>query len=351
MFFYFPLLAKDLAAWYEKEVVIMSKNIIVFDIGGTWFRSGICLGKNKIQDVLKRPSINYKSFPQKTVRQLQEDLILYISEQVIRLRKKNSDKKLTNIAISMGGALNAHTGFILNSGPLWGPKSLPFDLVARLKDCLPQYKISIINDVSAALLREVGEINVKKYKKTMLITIGTGIACRVYDSKRGTIPVDRTHGLQGEIGHLPIKFTFNSKPVNFECDCGGKNHLNAFCSGRGINKIFQKFSGENYNFDNFILGVKTNDKIAKDILRSVTKPIAELLLTVFTVDPEIERVVLTGGVVHSLGKFYKDSLIEALEKQGMYQITYREPDFFKKRICLGKKDDLSGLLGAALSLS
>ena len=325
----------------------MNKDIIVFDIGGTWFRSGIYT-KKRLISLTKEPAINFKNTSFKNNQELQKKLVTYINKQVTLLRRIHPKKELYTIGISMGAALNAHTGYILNSGPLWGPTSAPFDLIKILSENIPNTSIHIINDVSAALLREVGEIGNKSFSKVMLITVSTGIACRIFDMDKGIIPVDKIHGIQGEIGHLPIRFTYKRKDITLVCDCGSKNHLNAFSSGRGIEKLIQ-LEKKSASFSDLVKDLEQDRKFAKKIVDVVTKPIAELLLIIFTINPEIEKVIFTGGVTHSLKKHYLSSILYHLDKIGMYQVTIKDRNFFKKRIFIGRDDDKSGLIGAALN--
>lgn len=330
-------------------MISSNKDVIVFDIGGTWFRNGIYTKEGKLVCVSKQPAKNYKNTKFKTMQELQGKLITYIKEEVYRLRKAFPQRNLFHVAISMGAALNAHTGYIFNSGPLWGPNCLPFDMHSELTRVIPDIHISVINDVSAALLREVTQIKNTSFSKIMLITVSTGIACRIFEVQKGIIPVDRVYGLQGEIGHLPIRFTYNHKDFALSCDCGGENHLNAFCSGRGIEKVLRLVGKKGSSFSDFMQAVQKGDKVAISILHSVTKPLAKLLLVAFTLDPEIEKVIFTGGVIHTLGKHYMQSLLHQLNETGMYQITNQEPKFFEKRLFIGNDDDKSSLIGAALS--
>lgn len=329
----------------------MDKNIIVFDIGGTWFRSGIYTKERKLTYISKQPAKNYKNTDYKTIHELQEKLVSYIREEADRLKKALPQKNLSHIAIAMGAALNAHTGQILNSGPLWGPNCLPFDLRNKLTQAIPNMNIYIVNDVTAALLREVMELKNKSLSKIMLITVSTGIACRTFDIQKRTIPIDRVYGIQGEIGHIPIRFTYNFKDISFRCDCGGENHLNAFCSGRGIEKVLRLVWKKDISFNYFIQAVQKGNKLAVSILDASIKPLAELLLVTFTLDPEVEKVILTGGVIHALRRHYIKSLLHQLNDIGMYQITNKDPKFFEKRLFLGKDDDKSCLIGAAISIN
>lgn len=325
-----------------------NKNIIVFDIGGTWFRSGIYTNEGKLIFVAKQPAKNYKNTKYRSIEDLQNQFVQYLQDEVNRLIRKFNDKKIEGISISMGAALNAHNGFIFNSGPLWGPDCLPFDLHKKLKGVFKGLRVLIINDVSAALLREVENKKNKSFSKIMIITVSTGIACRIFDLQQKAIPIDKVYGLQGEIGHITINFTFNNRRLNLLCDCGGKNHINAFCSGRGIEKVIKLVWRKNATVDDFFSSIKNGKKSALKVLDSITKPLADLLLVAFTLDPLVDKVILTGGVTNSLGDCYLQSVLSNLNKTGIYQISSRDNRFFEKRIKLGHEDDNSCLIGAAL---
>lgn len=338
--------------------------VIVFDIGGTWFRSGLFSSDNKLSLVSKSKAINYKNTLHKKVVDLQEALVDYILDKVKDIQKKRPNLDVNVVSISMGAALNAHNGLILNSGPLWGPECMPFNLLSSLKKRNSIIRWNIVNDISASLLRNVSFDN-EKNLKTSLITISTGVGARTFNHSTKSIPVDPTYGIQGEIGHIPINFIFRDTLISSVCDCGGLNHLNAFCSGRGIeslipkianlypsdykkSKLFNNKDKVGVSFSNFLVAIKSNDNFAYEILHSVTKPIADFIVNLFTVDPLTNKVILTGGVAHSLGDVYVSSLLKNLNKIGMYQITNKDSNFFKKKIVLGKDDDNSGLVGAAI---
>jgi predicted NBD/HSP70 family sugar kinase len=346
----------------------MSANLIVFDIGGTWFRSGILTPENKLEKVTRKPAINYKNAMYKSIDQLQNALIDYLIDTVNELGEALPPHNIRAAGISLGAALNAHTGLILNSGPLWGPDCLPLDLVSALNKRQPRVKWAVVNDITAALMRFAQEPENKKALRLMLLTVSTGIGCRTYDMRSRTVPVDRIHGLQGEIGHIPVIFMYDGNLIDLECDCGGANHLNAFCSGRGIEALILHLAGlyekqirtsalcdvmyaesGDHVFQCFAQSLRHNDAFAISILESITKPIASALIHALTFDPEIDPVILTGGVLHCIGEMYTDSLFNHLNRQGMYQIASRDPQYFNRRIRIAKADD-SGLIGAGLYL-
>jgi 3-dehydroquinate synthetase/predicted NBD/HSP70 family sugar kinase len=345
-----------------------SPAVVVFDIGGTWFRSGIVTSDGRVAAITRREAINYKNTPHTTVTSLHEALVDYLVKEVSRLRAEFPQEDLHLAGISMGAALNAHTGRILNSGPLWGPNCLPLDLLTALQARENTIQWTIVNDITAALLQYVWKYETSNLAKLTLVTVSTGIGCRTWVRSSQSIPVDRVHGLQGEIGHLPISFAYKGRPLELYCDCGGLNHLNAFCSGRGIEALLPLLAAayidefrhsllsevasgvpELVKFEHFGEAVLRNDVFAISILDAVTLPIAHILLSLFTLDPEIERVIFTGGVIHRLAEKYMNSLLSHLDTMELYQISANDPSFFRQRIQAGTLNDDAGLLGAAIS--
>lgn len=334
------------------------ENVVVFDIGGTWFRSAV-LTKDVIRFKSKKEAINFKNHPDKSIEELHNGLVEYFIDETNRLKEKAGINGKVTVGISMGAALNGHTGKILNSGPLWGIKSKPFNLLEALEGKQTDINWVVLNDVTAGLIQHVSNLPKDNYSRIMLITVSTGIAARTYDSKTNEVPLNQEHGLQGEIGHIPVHFSFCEKPIELICDCGGKNHLNAFSSGRGIEavlnyvaKSYEKdysvslLSQANFklSFDNFIFAIEKKDQLALKILDAVTFPFAQILVNAFTIDASIDLILLTGGVVHSLKDHYIESLLKNLTKIGLYQVTNKDPNFFKKRIKMVPDDD-AGLIG------
>lgn len=345
---------------------LSSEGIIVFDIGGTWFRSGYITGEGKLIKFSKTPAVNFKNSPLLKVDELQEKLVSYIVSETLRLQKEIREFCIKRAAISIGAAVKGYTGYILNSGPLWGIHSKPINLLMLLRKRIPTINWTILNDLTAALLWHVSQTQ-KKFNKASLFTISTGIGSRIYDRYANEIPLDEALGIQGEIGHLPITFQIEQKNIEQYCDCGGLNHLNAFCSGRGIEALLPCVSKhfitefktstlknkdiEELRFVDLVDSIRKGDSFAQKVIDLVTFPIAEILLRLFTFDPKIDLVFITGGVVHSLQPYYERSLLKHLRKLGLYLVCDFDPEFFQKRIEVKDSDEQAGLWGAALSAS
>jgi 3-dehydroquinate synthetase/predicted NBD/HSP70 family sugar kinase len=342
---------------------------VVFDIGGTWFRRAVWTADRTLVDPARQPALNYLSTPHRSCAELQRGFIDYVIEQVDQVRRTRPE--VETAAISLGAALNGNTGEVLQASPIWGPHSGGFPVLESLAAGRPQVRWAVVNDVTAALLRHVwslwDELRAAQCRRVALFTISTGIAARTFDLERRAVPVDRAHGVQGEVGHLAIDFRFEGRPFAGTCDCGGRNHVNAFASGRGIERTAREIcaayperyrasllaaatSGESsrLTFADLAAALEQGDEFASAILDAACGPIADLIVHQLTFDPEVERVFMIGGVVAHLGGLYMSRLHEALERRGFYQVSPRDPSFFRRRVVQGFCDDQSGLIGAGI---
>jgi 2-epi-5-epi-valiolone 7-kinase len=340
--------------------------VAVFDIGGTWFRSAVLLPDGRLAHLRRSPAVNYLSFPNDGHEVLQLRLAEFLLAEVARLGNL-LERPLSSAAISLGAALNARTGLVLNSGPLWGPNSAEFDLLAFLRRRNRGIAWQLFNDITANLLYHSIAPGFEQYLKLGLVTVSTGIGMRTCEKRSGpSIPVDSIHGIQGEIGHIPIHFQLCGHPLDLHCDCGGKNHLNAFCSGRGIGRVLERAAGilekadapwlhdvqraasEDDRKKIFSDAIACGRPLAAEILHCFTRPLAQILIFLFTIDPTIEKVVFTGGVIDSLGEYYMKSLLSNALEIGLYQVTNRDPSYFQRRIAMSSMEDHAGLIGAGL---
>jgi 3-dehydroquinate synthase len=178
------------------------------------------------------------------------------------------------------------------------------------------------------------------------------------------VPVDPHLGIQGEIGHHRVAFSLEGHPLSLKCDCGGVEHLNAFASGRGIQQVFdrareifpQEFCKSDLNRSDpgsdvflrvFAESLANGDTLSRKLLKAITLPIAEAIKWYFIVDPEIEKLILTGGVCFLLRDFYLSSILENLSALEFYPLISDTERFWADRVILGPRSDDAGLIGAA----
>lgn len=326
----------------------MTGQLVVFDIGGTHFRKGLYTFPSDIVNIEVEKALNYIDNPHLSISELQNGLIEYLLKNV---HKFSSSKglKISAASISLGAAIDHNTGLVLDSGPLWGPKCKSFDILGKLRERDSSIKWSILNDVTAALLRYRENAIKNKFRKIALMVVSTGIAMRTLIVDENRVPVDRICGLQGEIGHLPMTVLWKGHNLKLICDCGGNNHLNAYSSGRGLNSLWSLLS-ENNPLP-FNVAIKERNKKALEVLQISIKPIADAIRWLFTIDPEVDQLILTGGVVHGLGAIWLKALHKELDHSGIYQISKKNKKFFREKIVVGSNDDLSGMIGAGIWFS
>jgi 3-dehydroquinate synthetase/predicted NBD/HSP70 family sugar kinase len=339
--------------------------VITFDIGGTSFRSALLTREGRLTSVQRIPSINCQSMPGRTAADIMDDIAAYIAKTVKSFWHSPAlAGQHPAVAVSMGAALNAHTGKILGSGPIFGEDSTSFDLDRALRLHLPDVSITIVNDVTASLLAHSQLPSLRCARRLALITVSTGIASRVLNCSVPHVPVDPILGTQGEIGHHRISFTLEGRSLSLKCDCGGVDHVNAFASGNGIKRVLaqvreifpQEFRRSDLNKADlapdsslaaFADGLANGDTLSKKILKAITVPIAEAIKWHFMLDPEIDKLILTGGVCFSLRGFYLSSVLENLTAFEFYPLTSDGESFWADRVILGPLSDDAGLIGAA----
>lgn len=339
--------------------------LMVFDLGGTWFRWGRYSQSHGLAECRRVPAVNYLSHPHLNAVDLQETMVEFIAARVKEMRGGNyGDIKV--VGVSVGAPVNAHNGIVLGSGPLWGPMAASFPLRERLQEELPEIAWHVINDIAALLAPYMLED--ASFSKTMLVTVSSGIGSRLFDHINCRIPYEEKHGIQGEIGHLPCTFELGGRWIERRCECGGRNHLNAFASGRGIASTLATLpsfdaayidilpespaawvqADDNYRLKALQVALRKGNSIALALLDTFVTPLTRVLATALTLDPDIERIVMTGGVVHGLGKHYRDSLQRTFLRDELYQITASDPTYLTRRLYWEEPDDFSGLRGTGV---
>ncbi len=335
--------------------------VIVFDIGGTFFRSGLYSAVSGLCAVEQQPALSFRSSPDLTSAALKQGLLDYL---LTTARRYASLYNVRRISISLGAALDGNRGMVYGSGPLWGNDSSNYDLLSRLRQLEPAVSWHIVNDVTAGLIHYADQLPAAEIRKILLLTISTGIACRLIDIRNHNVALDE-FGLQGEIGHLPVTLCFEGQALELYCDCGGRNHLSAFASGRGIAQLaahlaqrapslwqastYANLTAQGLSHDMALSqAVNANDDFACTLLYLATQPIADVIRSALTIDPEIDRVVLTGGVVVSLAPVYRAMLMRHLAENGIYLSSRFDPSLFDRRIVIAGNSEANNLIGAGL---
>jgi 2-epi-5-epi-valiolone synthase len=96
-----------------------------------------------------------------------------------------------------------------------------------------------------------------------------------------------------------------------------------------------------------VQGLEQNDFLSRKILQAITLPVAEAIKWHFMLDPEIDKLILTGGVCFTLRDVYLASVLENLAALEFYPMGADAESFWSDRIILGPVSDDAGLVGAA----
>jgi 3-dehydroquinate synthetase/predicted NBD/HSP70 family sugar kinase len=339
--------------------------VITFDIGGTSFRSALLTRTGRLTGIQRIPSINCRSLPGRSGADVMNEIAAYIGETVQSFwHSPELTGRRAPVAISMGAALNAHTGKILGSGPILGEDNTCFDLERAIRKHLDDRSLTIVNDVTASLVAHSRLHSLRHARRLALITVSTGIASRVLNCSVPHVPVDPVIGTQGEIGHHRVAFSLEGRPVSLKCDCGGVDHVNAFASGNGIKRVLahareilpEEIRASYLNrvdpesdisLDLLADGLAHGDHLSKKLLQAITAPVAEAIKWHLMLDPEIDKLILTGGVCFRLRDYYLSAVLENLNALEFYPLTSDRESFWADHVILGPVSDDAGLVGAA----
>ncbi len=177
----------------------------------------------------------------------------------------NSDLQVMGIGI---GAPNAN----YYRGTIEFAANLPFVGVVQLTDLLlaklPEIKIvKVTNDANAAALGELiygGGIGMGNF---VMITLGTGLGSGIIVNGDLVYGQD---GFAGELGHVTII------PEGRACGCGGKGHLETYCSATGIKRSVFEMLAKYNNSESPLANIPFNDMTARMVYDAAEKgdPIA-----------------------------------------------------------------------------
>jgi predicted NBD/HSP70 family sugar kinase len=213
-------------------------------------------------------------------------------------------------------------------------------------------EVYVLNDISAAAWHVSRCVDARRFA---VVTVSSGIGSKIFDRDHFRGVIDEV-AYAGEIGHAKVDES-SGAPL---CDCGGRGHLGAISSGRGILRFarqtarsdpsfrtslcvgkFQATADSLTNEEHLVPAAKAGDDWALRVVRECTAPLARLLMHC-VMAAGLERVVIIGGFALSLGEPYRVILQDEMIKRCDYRVLAgRLKDF----ITMG--DDDACLLGAA----
>jgi predicted NBD/HSP70 family sugar kinase len=323
---------------------------VIYDIGGTYLR---CAFVNQSSELKSLKKIRIESF----IHGLSFDDIWKNTIEAISNYEKSIAKYVDHddpIIISFPGSIT-HPSIIENAPTLLGNATNIPDLAAILRKNTGR-KVFIINDISAAAWYFSKSIKADRF---IVTTISSGIGSKIFDRTHPNGVIDNVP-YAGEIGHVMVDFS----PDALLCDCGGKGHLSAISSGRGIERhanliakndqtrfqnslCFAKFHGTPGSLTNehhIVPAAKLNDEWALKIVSDCTEPLAKLLLSLIFAYG-LNRIVIIGGFSLALGNKYLHILQNLLTEFCDYNLVKNN---LVNMVELGNYCEEACLLGAAV---
>jgi len=293
--------------------------IITFDIGGTNMRAAtisITADKWKILDKTNLKTPNYLLNNNHSTIDLLDTVLGFITDYTLNTKK---DFNIDAVVTAFPGPVKDDS-IVMALPTMWGTDGMdlcPLDLRENLSKRIVDIPVYVMNDVSAAGYRFTSE-----YQNFAIFTLGSGIGLKVFIN--GT-PIVGPNGMGGELGHMVFDSS-NNAPM---CDCGGQGHLSSLSSGRAWEQAVLKAEK---------LGVEV------DIL-SFTEPLARAIAMIhYSIG--IEDFIFAGGLVDYLGESLRSNIVKNLYNQG-----WNLNQNWDAMVKIAPDDDLSALVGAALSLS
>ncbi|MFQ5849176.1 MAG: ROK family protein [Candidatus Binatia bacterium] len=331
---------------------------LVFDIGGTTFRGGVFSSSQHLSEpLIRKPSPSFFNQPGASTADLQQQLLESILATVEHLRSVHSQKVLRHIGIAVPGPTDLN-GTIRMAPPLWGKVRKAFPLKALVEKHLKKVECVVINDLTAAAARYAHMPRFRPHRWICVVTVSTGVGNKVLDTKTGEALLD-PQGISGEIGHVTVNLDRQS-PI---CDCGRRGHLSAIASGGGTvrfarqwarthptdfqSSLISKWTGKESSritTGHLAQGARAGDRFALTVLDYVTLPMAQAL-SVLVGSVGIGKIILVGGFALGVGKPYLSALRRNLIRVGVFGRSKRN---IMNLVCLGNRDDDSGLIGAGL---
>lgn len=231
------------------------------------------------------------------------------------VRNGNPDLQVMGIGIGAPFA-NYYNGTMGIAANLPFVSEVPLSSLLMAK--LPEITLlKITNDANAAALGELIYGGGNGMKNFVMITLGTGIGSGIIVD--GDL-VYGHNGLAGEIGHV------TAVPDGRACGCGGRGHLEAYCSATGIKRNVFEVLAQTNNSESPLANIPFNemtsklvsdaaglgDAVALEVYRYTGEILGRSLAdTVHYLSPE--AIFLFGGAA-AAGEFIFNPTRESMER-------------------------------------
>lgn len=288
------------------------------DLGGTKIEI-IALdndGETLLRKRIKTPQGDYKGTLQAII-----DLIEYT--------EKHTGQK-GSVGIGTPGSISPMTGFMRNSNSTClNGKPFVQDLQNQL-----QREIRISNDANCFALSEAVDGVAKGASVVFGVIIGTGVGGGIVINQQ---PLMGVNAIAGEWGHNPLPWATQDEQQGYDCYCGQQGCIETFLSGTGLERHYQKETGQQHSAKEVVEMSEQGNAICSQLLSDYEERLAKALAHVINIlDPD---VIVLGGGMSNVNRLY-ENVPKKWEK-------YIFSDVVMTRLVAAKYGDSSGVRGAA----
>lgn len=320
---------------------------LVFDLGGTHLRSAVMTARGELSNVTKvrLATVADGIAPSQVWSHVRERLFSYVRGHSAGTTPGSP------IVVSFPGPIDAR-GNILQAPTLTGDNAEIPDFRAELEREFHRPTF-FINDLSAA----AWYLSTVTPGRFLVVTVSSGVGSKLFDPAIGVFD---DVAFAGEIGHTVVDFSAGAP----RCDCGGRGHLGAIASGRGIERMARARAAAEHgafaasacvtryhatpmtltNEAHLVPALCTGDPWAADVVGQCSRFLARTLVSAIVVGG-LQRVVVIGGFALAAGDAYLNLLRRAARESCDYAL-FR--DGIVQRLILGAVHEEACLLGAGL---
>ncbi|MFG1914411.1 ROK family protein [Micromonospora sp. NPDC048898] len=330
-----------MAGWNDSD----GATVVVADIGGTTLRIGRWdAATGRLHDVTRHAVDGLARYPQEPPERLQSRVLAQLGDRLADYLSTCPEARTVGLAFA--GPVDDR-GTVLAAPTIWGGGGEPLDLGEILTRRLGR-SVVVANDMTAAAWRYAAE----ETEGFCVVTISSGIGNKVFRDGRVLV---HPQGYGGELGHWLV----DPRPDALPCDCGGRGHLGAVASGRGLLAAARRaavehpdrFAGsalarpsadpEAMTCEALAEAVRAGDTFATDVLCESLRYLALAISCVYTAIG-IRRYVVIGGFAVAVGEPIIEHLTGQLRAVGCFGLGAEE---IGQMVRLGATDDDHCLIG------
>ncbi|MCX4698832.1 ROK family protein [Streptomyces sp. NBC_01373] len=326
---------------------------IVVDVGGTTLRTA-CWDADvqALSGVRRVPVRGTGGLDTEDVVGVQRSVVEQLVEEIELVRGSAEGFGAVAVGVAFAGPVTG-AGTVTGAPTVWGGggPALPLAELLRERTGMP---VTVVNDTTAAAWRYADPGG----PAFCLFTVSSGISNKIYVGD--DVLVD-AGGHGGELGHLLC----DPAPDAPRCDCGGRGHLGALASGRGmlaaarraaraepgafaVSRLAELCAGtatppqpDDITNRQLARAAHEGDPFAVAVVRTGLAHLATAVSSVFLA-AGIRRYVFVGGFALAVGERFLDVLAEELLRVGCFGLTAPE---IRDMLVLGAPDDDHCLIG------